>query len=288
MSPIPTALITAGSAGLGAATAKLFARNGYSVVINYANNSDRADALVKELESLSSTSPSSTEGGQRQHFHAIKADLSSRAETSALVKSAADALGGRLDVLFSNGGWTRLRNIADLDDNVDEDDWDRCFNMNVKSHLFLMHAARPYLDEAEGAFVTTASLAGVKVSGSSLVKHSFFAISFLSIFLLVLAISAAQYRMGAAYAVTKAAQIHLVKGLALAAGPRIRVNSVSPGLMLTEWGLQFPQEKQQAARDRTPLKRLATVDDVADQVLCFARSRSVTGANAVIDGGLSI
>ncbi|KAK1536229.1 short-chain dehydrogenase [Colletotrichum paranaense] len=259
MSPIPTALITAGSAGLGAATAKLFARNGYSVVINYANNSDRADALVKELESLSSTSPSSTEGGQRQHFHAIKADLSSRAETSALVKSAADALGGRLDVLFSNSGWTRLRNIADLDDNVDEDDWDRCFNMNVKSHLFLMHAARPYLDEAEGAFITTASLAGVKVSGSSL-----------------------------AYAVTKAAQIHLVKGLALAAGPRIRVNSVSPGLMLTEWGLQFPEEKQQAARDRTPLKRLATVDDVADQVLCFARSRSVTGANAVIDGGLSI
>ncbi|KAI3544741.1 short-chain dehydrogenase [Colletotrichum abscissum] len=259
MSPIPTALITAGSAGLGAATAKLFARNGYSVVINYANNSDRADALVKELESLSSTSPSPTEGGQRQRFHAVKADLSSRAETSALVESAADALGGRLDVLFSNGGWTRLRDIADLDDNVDEDDWDRCFNMNVKSHLFLMHAARPYLDEAEGAFITTASLAGVKVSGSSL-----------------------------AYAVTKAAQIHLVKGLALAAGPRIRVNSVSPGLMLTEWGLQFPQEKQQAARDRTPLKRLATVDDVADQVLCFARSRSVTGANAVIDGGLSI
>ncbi|KAI3531577.1 short-chain dehydrogenase [Colletotrichum filicis] len=288
MSPIPTALITAGSAGLGAATARLFARNGYSVVINYANNSDRADALVKELESLSSTSSSSAEGGQRQRFHAIKADLSSRAETSALVKSAADALGGRLDVLFSNGGWTRLRNIADLDDNVDEDDWDRCFNMNVKSHLFLMHAARPYLDEAEGAFITTASLAGVKVSGSSLVKHCFFAISFLSIFLLVPAISAAQYRMGAAYAVTKAAQIHLVKGLALAAGPRIRVNSVSPGLMLTEWGLQFPQEKQQAARDRTPLKRLATVDDVADQVLCFARSRSVTGANAVIDGGLSI
>ncbi|EXF80182.1 short chain dehydrogenase, partial [Colletotrichum fioriniae PJ7] len=162
MSPIPTALITAGSAGLGAATAKLFARNGYSVVINYANNSDRAEALVKELESLSSaaSSSSSTEGSQRQHFHAIKADLTSRTETAALVKSAADALGGRLDVLFSNGGWTRLRNIADLDDNVDEDDWDRCFNMNVKSHLFLMHAARPYLDEAEGAFITTASLAG--------------------------------------------------------------------------------------------------------------------------------
>ncbi|KXH69654.1 short chain dehydrogenase, partial [Colletotrichum salicis] len=165
MSPIPTALITAGSAGLGAATAKLFARNGYSIVINYANNSDRAEALVKELESLSSSSLAGAQAqppSQQRQFKAIKADLSSRAETTALVKQAADALGGRLDVLFSNGGWTRLRNIQDLDDNVDEDDWDRCFNMNVKSHLFLMHAARPYLDETEGAFITTASLAGVK------------------------------------------------------------------------------------------------------------------------------
>lgn len=44
--------------------------------------------------------------------------------------------------------------------------------MNVKSHLWLMHAAKPHLEEAEGAFVTTASLAGIKLSGSSLVDGS--------------------------------------------------------------------------------------------------------------------
>ncbi|KAL0938791.1 short-chain dehydrogenase [Colletotrichum truncatum] len=252
MAPIPTALITASSAGLGAATAKLFARNGYNVVINYANNAERAEALVQDLLS---ESPLAVE---QQRFQAIKADLSKKDELARLVEQAVVVL-SRLDVVFSNGGWTRIRNIQDLDDNVDEEDWDRCFNMNVKSHLFLMHAARPHLDEAEGAFITTASLAGVKVSGSSM-----------------------------AYSVTKAAQIHLVKALAVAAGPRIRVNSVSPGLLLTEWGLQFSEEQRETAREKTRLKRLPTVDDVADQVLCFARSRSVTGANAVIDGGLSI
>lgn len=41
-------------------------------------------------------------------------------------------------------------------------------------------------------------------------------------------------------------------------------------------------------KEATKLKRLATVDDVAEQVLCFARSKSVTGTNAVIDGGLSL
>lgn len=42
--------------------------------------------------------------------------------------------------------------------------------MNVKSHLWLMHAARKHLDKTEGAFITTASLAGVSHSGSSLVS----------------------------------------------------------------------------------------------------------------------
>jgi NAD(P)-dependent dehydrogenase (short-subunit alcohol dehydrogenase family) len=43
-----------------------------------------------------------------------------------------------------------------------------------------------------------------------------------------------------AYSVTKAAQIHLVKGLASIAGPKIRVNSVSPGILMTVFHLKFP------------------------------------------------
>jgi len=77
---------------------------------------------------------------------------------------------GRLDVVFSNGGWTALRDFQNLDDNVNEEDWDRCFNMNVKSHLWLMHASKKWLEESEGCFITTASLAGVRPSGSSLVS----------------------------------------------------------------------------------------------------------------------
>jgi len=255
MSPPLVALITAGTAGLGATTARLFAKNGIRVVVNYASNVERAQSLVKELQSISTVASGDA---NRVDYHAIQADLSKRADIGRLVEDSVDAM-GRLDIVFSNGGWTRLRDINDLEDNVDEEDWDLCFNMNVKSHLWLMHAAKKYLDETEGAFITTASLAGVKFSGSSM-----------------------------AYAVTKAAQIHLVKGLAIAASPRIRVNSVAPGLMLTEWGLKFPPEKQEEMKQRTKLKRLATVEDVAEQVLCFARSRSVTGVNAVIDGGMAL
>lgn len=102
---------------------------------------------------------------------------------------------------------------------------------NVKSHLWLMHAAKAHLEETEGAFISTASIAGVKPSGSSL-----------------------------PYAVTKAAQIHLAKSLAVICSPKVRVNSVSPGLLLTEWGMKFPEAKREAAREATKLKRLATVE----------------------------
>lgn len=157
------ALITAGTAGLGAATARLFAKSGIRVVVNYSSNDARAEDLVRELHTLSPLPPS------EDNFLALKADLGVRAELVNLVNEAVLAM-GKLDVVFSNGGWTKYRNIQDLDDNVFEEDWDRCFNMNVKSHLFLMHAAKKYLEETEGVFITTASLAGVTSSGSSLVS----------------------------------------------------------------------------------------------------------------------
>lgn len=163
MDSAPVALVTAGSAGLGAATARVFASEGMRVVVNYSANKDRAAKLAEELSALSPN-----DGKQAQAAH-IRADLGKRADIVRLVDETI-AVFGRLDVVFSNGGWTRLRDINDLDDNVDEEDWDRCFNMNVKSHLFLMHAAKKHLEKTKGVFITTASLAGVSVSGSSLVN----------------------------------------------------------------------------------------------------------------------
>ncbi|KAK1992957.1 short chain dehydrogenase [Colletotrichum falcatum] len=247
MDAIPVALITAGSAGLGAAAAKVFVSNGFRVVINYSNNVERAEKLAEELKT--STGP---------NVIAIQADLGSRDAILKLVDGTIKEM-GRLDVVFSNGGWTCFRGIMNLDDNVVEDDWDRCFNMNVKSHLWLMHAAKKHLDETEGAFITTASIAGIGASGSSL-----------------------------AYAVTKAAQIHLAKVLAVIAAPKIRVNTVSPGLLLTDWGSRFPDEIKDAHIQKTMLKRAATVEDVAEQVYTLAKSKSITGVNVVVDGGYTL
>ena len=153
----PVALITAGSAGLGAAASKLFSRSGYRVIINYSSNTERAEKLLAEL---------SGDGHKT-----IKADLATRTDVERLVKDAV-AASGRLDVVFSNGGWTAFRDTTRLDDNVFDEDWDRAFVMNVKSHVWLLHAAEAHLAKQDGAFITTASLAGVNGMGSSLVISS--------------------------------------------------------------------------------------------------------------------
>ncbi|THV52136.1 hypothetical protein BGAL_0088g00250 [Botrytis galanthina] len=248
------ALITASLAGLGAATARLFASHGVRVIINYHSSYDKAQNLVGELGDLARRTLLDSE--EKDVVTAIKADMSKKDEVERLVKESVEKW-GRLDVVVSNHGWTQIRNFQDLDDNVVEEDWDRCFNMNVKSHLWLFHAVKPYLEKTDGSFISTASIAGVKPGGSSM-----------------------------AYSVTKAAQIHLIKSLALTS--TIRVNSVSPGLMLTDWGLQFPESKVEGVKKKSTLGRLATVEEVARQIYCLAESESATGTNSIIDGGIHL
>lgn len=115
------------------------------------------------------------------------------------------------------------------------------------------------MNEDGGTFVSIASLAGVIPSGSSI-----------------------------PYSVTKAAQIHLLKCLAAVCGPKIQCNSVSPGLMMTEWGQQFSEATVNAVTEKGALKRLTTAEDVADLIKTMILSKSLTGQNIVIDCGVSL
>src|SRR4051794_18303953 len=96
----PVALITAGSAGLGAAAARLFSSSGYRVVINYSSNAERAHDLVDELRKVTPL----TVVGTIPTVHSIKADLTKREDIVRLVHEVVRIMGG-LDVVFSNGGW---------------------------------------------------------------------------------------------------------------------------------------------------------------------------------------
>jgi NAD(P)-dependent dehydrogenase (short-subunit alcohol dehydrogenase family) len=235
------------------------------------SNSTRAEALVEELNKAYTTTAVTDGASVPPRFVAIQADASERSSIAEMVNRVI-AIFGRLDVVASNSGWTRITNFNDMDENSDEDLWIKTYRHNVTAHFWLMNAVKPHLEATKGAFVTTASLAGVVPGGSSL-----------------------------PYAISKAAQIYLVKTLSKVCAPHIRVNSVSPSLMLTDWGLQFSEEQQLAQTESSRLKRLITVEvcasvlrrlsihtygfiqDTASVVRMLLTNESMTGQNILVD-----
>ncbi|MCE9672575.1 SDR family oxidoreductase [Myxococcus stipitatus] len=97
------ALVTGASRGIGAAVARRLAREGFSVVINYAASAEPAEALVRDIEQA---------GGEAR---AAKADVSRTEEVRRLFDAAETAFGG-VDVLVNNAGIMRLSSIAETDD----------------------------------------------------------------------------------------------------------------------------------------------------------------------------
>jgi len=189
----------------------------------------------------------------------IKADMTSTSDAKRAVEETIEQLGG-LDIILANAGWTRFSEWENLD-SMSEEEWDRCWSANVKVPKTLLSEARATFDANPdgGLIITTGSIAAIGQGGSSM-----------------------------AYSVTKAAQFHLVKCLAATVGPKIRVNTVLPGLLLTEWGLKYSPEHIAGIKDRAALKREAYLDDCAAAFVMLAKNTSMTGMRVQVDAGLNI
>lgn len=170
MSPSKVALITGASKGVGAAIARALA-NDMRVVVNYRSDSVAAETLIQELNGSAKSDTLANGGGHLPRFATVKGDMANREDIDRIVNITVQKM-GRLDVVVSNVGWTRMSDFFDLSDAANGSDWDRCFEMNVKSHFFLFDACKTHLTSSKGVFIATASVAGVKPSGSSLVSAS--------------------------------------------------------------------------------------------------------------------
>jgi NAD(P)-dependent dehydrogenase (short-subunit alcohol dehydrogenase family) len=141
-------------------------------MINYHQNQDAAKQLISEMEQLRARSGHDVKDSQGPNFAVAQADITDRAEMTRLVQQTVEQM-GRLDIVVSNVGWTRMTDFMNIADADNEEDWDRCFEVNVKSHFRLFRACQAHLESSEGTFIATASVAGVKPSGSSLVCSVF-------------------------------------------------------------------------------------------------------------------
>lgn len=141
-----TVVITGSSRGIGAATAKLFAENGFNVCVNYFHSEKAAKELTASL-------PSAV---------AVKADISKKADAFALIEAATETF-GHVDVLVNNAG---IALPPQLVTDVSDADYDRVFDINMKGVHNTVNAVLPQMvNRKSGNIVNISSLWGV-VGGS--------------------------------------------------------------------------------------------------------------------------
>ncbi|AER67046.1 short-chain dehydrogenase/reductase SDR [Thermovirga lienii DSM 17291] len=185
----------------------------------------------------------------------IKADVSSEAEVERAFAVLDQAFGG-VDILISNAGISVRNKFI----NIGASQWDKVLSVNLKG-MFLCsrEAAKRMLDQGKGVILMTASTNGME-------GHPLYA----------------------DYNASKAGVILLTKTLALEFAPIIRVNSVSPGYVLTPMQkAEYTPEMLEEVNKKIPFKRHAQPEEVAALFAFLASSEAsyITGANIPIDGG---
>ncbi|WP_420597073.1 SDR family oxidoreductase [Deinococcus sp.] len=244
-----TILITGGSRGIGAATARLAAARGYAVGINYHRNGEAAQQLAREI----------TRSGGRAL--AVQADVRLEADVKRLFGEVEESL-GNITALVNNAGV--LERQARVDE-IDAARLERVLNTNVIG---------PFLCAREAVRRMSTRYGG---SGGSIVNVSSRA-SVLG--------SAGEY---VDYAASKGAVDSLTIGLAReVASEGIRVNAVRPGLIATEiHALGGEAGRVERLAPGIPMQRGGEAEEVASAILWLLSGEAsyVTGALLAVGGG---
>jgi 3-oxoacyl-[acyl-carrier protein] reductase len=187
---------------------------------------------------------------------ALQADVTDPAEIRRMVEQVLKEF-GRIDVLVNNAAFNQWIPFKELD-SLTLPVWQKILHSNTTAPFLCVKAVAPVMQrQRQGRIVNVASIAGLYPSGSSM-----------------------------AYAVSKAALIHLTRCLAVALGPEIAVNAVAPGLMMgTRMTANLAPEFVERGVKAAALQRAASCDDVAAQIVLFCQSDSTTGQVLAIDSG---
>jgi Dehydrogenases with different specificities (related to short-chain alcohol dehydrogenases) len=187
------------------------------------------------------------------------ADLTDPTQAESLVKATVTAFGG-LDILVNNAsGFGPQQLLAD----AAWEDIDREWRDVVSPVVNLTRAALPHLIAGKRGRVVNLCATLVRRPASGFGAH----------------------------AMAKAAVLAYTRNLAREVGPQgVTVNAVSPGMTLTDFTLSLPEAHRESVRAKTPLRRLATPEDVARAVVFFCSpwAEFVTGAELAPDGGLAM
>ena len=187
---------------------------------------------------------------------AMQGDMTSQADVEALMDKTAQSFNGQIDILAHvTGGLVARKTLAEMD----IDHWEYVMALNATSFMRTAKAVIPHMKNG-GSIVGFASQAGRDGGGPG----------------------------ATAYAASKGAVMTFTRGLAKELGPNIRVNSICPGMIDTDFHNTFTKpEVRSHVANITPLKREGSSEDVANLTAFLASDEAafITGANIDINGG---
>ncbi|KAA0596112.1 3-oxoacyl-[acyl-carrier protein] reductase [Azospirillum lipoferum] len=242
------ALVTGAASGFGTGIARTFAREGAKIVLMDLNG-DGAKSVAASIGNAAT---------------AVQGDVTSAPDIARAVQVAVD-FGGRLDIVVNNAGWTH-RNKPLLE--VTGEEFDRVFNVNVRSIFLMTQAAVPVMKgQGGGVILNIGSTAGIRP------------------------------RPGLTwYNGSKGAVNLLSRSMAAELAPdRIRVNCVAPVIGATNMleplmGVPDTPENRAKFLATIPLGRLSRPEDIANACLYLASDEAefITGVVLEVDGGRTI
>lgn len=236
------AIVTGSSRGIGAATARLFAKEGANVVVNYRASKREAEKVVEEIGKAGVL---------------VQADVSKEEDVKRLVQETIERF-GRIDILVNNAGEI----LRPGDWKSDQDTWHKTIDINLTSAWLMTREVAPIMQKQKsGSIVSVVSVYGFLGAAPVL-----------------------------AYTSAKGGLITMTKSFAKELAPDIRVNAVAPSNVMTDMTKGAGKELIEFFRQQTPLKRIATPDELAKAILFLASGDAsyITGEILVVDGGYSL
>ncbi len=188
----------------------------------------------------------------------FKADVSDKAQVDEMVKTALEKF-SHIDVLVNNAGISQQKLFTD----TTKDDWDNVISTNLTSVYNVTHAVLPsMIRNHSGSIVNISSMWG-EVGAS----------------------------MEVAYSASKAGVIGLTKALAKEVAPsNVRVNCVSPGVIMTDMMGGFSDDDIELIKEEIPMNELGTAKNVADAVAFLVSDKAsyITGQVLSVNGGMVV